>query len=169
MASDFRILIEDSIRLEQTAEKVYNEYARRFPEDTSFWTQLAHEEHCHAEMIKNTLKFFMSGSSFPREMICRSIEALEASNALADEVLEAARSGSLPLDHALALALKLEESAGELHLNKYVCERGMAQPEVFNVLTQCDCEHARRIRNLMKSKGLDAAEILEHLAHPSAF
>ncbi len=158
MTPTVQTLLEESIQLELNLARLYTLFNDHFAEDEDFWWQLAMEERSHAALLQQEKKQPQPLAFFPENLLSRDLEALRANNALI--VGEAGKFAATPCsrDEAFALALKIEQSAGEAHFQEFMDgENDSLTAEIFRQLASEDKNHARRIREYMKEAGIKEA------------
>ena len=148
-------VMNESIKLESHVADLYMIFGEAFPEDCAFWYQLHMEEKNHTSIIQSAREAWLSERQPPLELLAPNVdELIELNNKLAF-LLEEYKENPPSRELAFNLAVDLEESAGEAHL-----QNAMEQPptsalmELFQMLTGDDKKHAGRIRNYMRDKGI---------------
>ena len=156
MSENINQLIEEAIRLELKVAKIYLGFHHRFPEDADFWWKLAIEEKNHASLLRNGEQYFLKAGMFPCELVGSSLEALITANHDLERILQQEKEAPLPRASALNLAIKLEELAGEIHFQHAMQEKEMRSEALmlFQSLNEDDKDHADRIRDYMRRKGI---------------
>lgn len=151
-------LIEEAIKLELNVAEIYLSFHHRFPEDAGFWWKIAIEEKNHAALLRNGKQHFLDAGMFPNELVGNSLEALINANNELKSILRQ-EEGDAPPSRAAALnlALKLEELAGEIHFQHAMqqTEHPSEAIKLFQSLNEDDKDHADRIRNYMRQKGIE--------------
>lgn len=157
-------VMNESIKLELNVADLYMIFSEAFPEDCAFWHQLHMEEKNHASIIQSAREAWLSGREPPLELLAPNVdELIELNNKLASLLQEYEKTPPLR-EIAFNLALDLEKSAGEAHL-----QNAMEQPptstlmELFQMLTGDDKKHASRIRTYMRDKGIKIRSLLHKL------
>jgi len=154
---NLRQLIEEAIKLEFNVAEIYLSFHNRFPEDSGFWWKIAIEEKNHAALLKNGKQFFLDAGMFPDNLVGDSLEALINANNELEGILRQEKEAPPSRDVAFNLALKLEESAGEIHF-QYAMQQAKHPSEailLFQSLNEGDKDHAERIRNYMRLNGIE--------------
>ncbi len=156
MIEDLNQLIEEAIKLELNVAKIYLSFYHRFPEDASFWWKIALEEKGHASLLKHLRQHFMDDGMFPIELVGESLEILVNMNSTLKGILR--QGNEAPPSRAVAFnfALKLEESAGEFHLQNAQKKTGHVSEalKLLQSLNDADMKHADRIRSYMSKHGI---------------
>jgi ferritin len=148
-------LINEAIKVESNAAELYSIFHKAFPEDCPFWYQLHMEEENHASIIRSARETWLSGREFPLELLPSSLDDLLELNGKLASLIEEYKDNPPSRETAFNVALELEESAGEAHLQK-VMERPPTSTlmELFQILTGDDKKHASRIHAYMRDKGI---------------
>ena len=149
-------LIEEAIQLELNVAEIYLSFHHRFPEDAGFWWKLVIEEKNHAALLRSGEQNFLDAGMFPHELVSTSLETLINVNNELKNILE--QEGENPPSRAAAfsLAIRLEESAGEVHFQHAMqqAENPSDAIKLFQSLNESDKNHADRIRNYMQINGI---------------
>lgn len=155
-----RQLIEESIRLELNVAEIYLGFHHRFHGDADFWQQLVIEEKNHAALLRNGMQHFLDTRIFPGELACASLESLVNVNHELEHILKQEKEAPMPREAAFNLALKLEQSAGEIHFQHAMQETETPSEAIklFRNLNGDDRDHADRIRSYMRQKGIAEAD-----------
>lgn len=159
MSANLRRLLEESIKLESNIAELYFSFHSRFQEDASFWWNLALEEKCHASLLMSGEQRLLDTGLFPAEIVGESLEALVDMNGTLEGMLRQEKEAPPSKAVAFNLALKLEESAGEIHF-QYAMRKTELLSEAlksFQRLNEDDKNHADRIRNYMHQNGIAIA------------
>ena len=152
--SDLLQLANEAIQLEYNVSKLYMIFRNAYPEDTEFWWELVIEENNHVDLIKSGRDFFMPEGLFPYE-IFPSMDDLKEANKVLLSLLDKYENFPPTREEAFNLALKTELSAGEIHFQGAMTKSTDSQVlDLFQKLNQGDKDHAKRIRDYMKQKGI---------------
>jgi hypothetical protein len=149
MQADFELLIHEAIQLEFNVGKLYKLFYRLLPGDSDFWWKLAMEEENHAALLKTVRQMEASRVKIPMEILPTGVAELQEAN---NAILEAIADFEKQPDRAKAfkLALKIEQSAGESHYDKFMNDNSDSHiKEVFRKLNREDANHAERILQYM--------------------
>lgn len=151
-----RQLIEEAIKVELNVAEIYLGFHHRFREDAYFWWKLVLEEKNHAGLLKNGKQHFLDTGMFPDELLVTSLEALVNANHDLERILKQEKEAPLSRASAFNLAIKLEESVGEIHFQHAMqkIENPSEALKLFQSLNEDDKDHADRIRNYMLQKGI---------------
>lgn len=145
-------LIDESIRLELNAARLYLLFAEALDADVDFWKQLAAEEEHHAELLRVVRESFVKEGSFPHDLVSVSIELLAIGNATIDAMIEKVKSNPPTRVEACEAALIIEQDIGESYYSNFI-EQATSNPaeSVFRILNKGDQVHEERIQTLLKS------------------
>lgn len=140
-------ILEAAIELEKQVGELYMVFHHACPEDAGFWWQLALEEQNHAALLESGRRYFCERDLFPGQLLEIKLAALKG--ALAEIAGLRQRFAAAPptCDEALAIAIRLEEAAGELHFQETM-DSGETDPAsaLFQKLNGADKDHAARLR-----------------------
>ena len=151
-------LIDESIRMELNVAELYLFFQSAFPEDVEFWWQLALEEKNHAALIRSLKEHFLPLGKFPRDLLSSSLEDILESNAYIDRLLSRYRQQPPGREEAFRTACLLEDSAAEIHFQKFMSRKGSSKlDEIFRRLNADDRDHGERIRSYMAARGISPA------------
>lgn len=161
MSDDLRQLIEESTRMELNVAKVYLSFHHRFTEDANFWWKIAIEEENHAALLLSGEQYFLDAGMFPVELVETSLATLKNLNRELESIIRYEEESPLSRAAAFNLALKLEESAGEIHFQHamHETEHPSEAIKLFQSLNEADVDHADRIRGYMHRKGIGEAQV----------
>lgn len=156
---ELSLLFEESIKLELNAAGLYLAFCDAFPDDASFWKQLAEEERNHAALLQAGKDHFAPMGYFPEDLLSPSIRELKAANeavaVLARKCLETPPSR----EDAFNAALKLEQSAGEIHFQHFMERKTSSKIDnIFQQLNDDDRDHVARLQAYMKDHGIRLLE-----------
>lgn len=157
MSDDLQQLIEESIRMELYVAKVYLGFHHRFHEDANFWWKIAIEEENHAALLLSGGKYFLDAGMFPAELVETSLATLKNLNKELECIIRYEEESPLTRSAAFNLAIKLEESAGEIHYQHamHETEHPSEAIKLFQGLNEADVNHAERILNYMRRNSIE--------------
>ncbi len=159
MDKELSRLLDESIQLEMNAAALYLSFYRTFPEDAEFWWQLAMEEKNHAALLKSAKQGFVDEGYFPPEILTTNLDALVELNKLTKELLDEHKRKPPSRGSTFEIALKLEQSAGEIDFNLTMEKEGDSPAlKLFKRLNKDDKDHTRRIQDYMRRKGIGKSE-----------
>jgi ferritin len=148
-------LFEESINLELNVSKIYTHFYKLFPDDAAFWWKLVVEEKNHAALIRSGKEYFEPLRKFPHDLLAPLLQILKDANSRLDSLIKKYEETPPSREEALNIALKIEESAGELHFQKFMDkEANSTTDNIFKELNKGDKDHAMRICRYMKEHGI---------------
>jgi ferritin len=155
MDKDVISLIDESINLELYVADLYSLFYNFFPEDANFWWRLLLEEQNHAALIRSVKECFEPIGELPHGILAPFLRELKDMNSKLSTLIKEYKYVSPPRDVAFNIALELEESAGELHFQKFMEQETSSDiGEILKQLNKDDKDHADRIRSYMESHGI---------------
>jgi hypothetical protein len=155
MNNDVTSLIEESINLELNVSKLYTHFFKLFPDDAAFWWKLVVEEKNHAALIRSGKEYFEPLRKFPHDLLAPLLQILKDANSRLDSLIEKYEETPPSREEAFNIALKIEESAGELHFQKFMDkEANSTTDNIFKELNKGDKDHAMRICRYMEEHGI---------------
>ena len=155
MNNDVTSLIEESINLELNVSKIYTHFYKLFPDDAAFWWKLVVEEKNHAALIRSGKEYFEPLRKFPHDLLAPLLQILKDANSRLDSLIKKYEETPPSREEAFNIALKIEESAGELHFQKFMDkEANSTTDNIFKELNRDDKDHAKRISCYMEEHGI---------------
>jgi hypothetical protein len=156
MTEAFDLLLDESIQIELNAAELYRIFHTVFPEDADFWWKLHLEEKNHAALIRAGKEDFLPIGKFPLDMVTQSLEAVKRANSMLAALISEYQDTPPSRQDAFNAALLLEESAAELHFQKFMSKEAESKiDEIFQQLNMDDRNHAKRIRSYMEDHGME--------------
>ena len=152
MNDDLEKLLDEAINLEMNVSDLYFLFYELFPEDSQFWWTLVIEEKNHASLIESVKALSPIWGSYPIEMVSEKIEDLIAINKKIITIINEFKKNP-SRESAFVIALELEKSAGESHLQAFIKNENL--PKKLDSLKQLyieDKDHAERIQKYMIEK-----------------
>ena len=138
-------LLDEAIKIELGISKLYQVFSEEIVVDRDFWWKLALEEVNHASILRAG-KEMVSMDRFPKDIIPDSFEDLVISNLKIMEAQLEFRTNPQRIK-AFELAFHIENSASELHYQKYLGTEEMnGVRKIFQQLNRDDIDHAKRIK-----------------------
>jgi len=155
MNYDLEDFIEEAIKLELNAAEIYAIFSQAIPEDADFWSGLSWEERNHASLLKTARDIFMTPDRFPSEMLPAFILSLIESNNWLETVRQEYIKVRPDRQTAFAVALKIEDTAGEKHFQKVMENPSDSKiVKIFQKLCEDDINHYDRIKKYMNDVGV---------------
>lgn len=155
MNNDVASIIEESINLELNVSVLYSLFYKLFPDDAEFWWKLVLEEKNHAALIRSGKEYFEPINKFPHGLIPHNLQNLKDTNSKLLSIIKNFKNTPPSREEAFNIALKIENSAGELHFQNFMDEEANSTTDkIFKELNKDDKEHAMRIRSYMEQHGI---------------
>jgi ferritin len=151
MEKDLTALINESMNLELNVAELYLMFHDLFPEDAAFWWNLVVEEKNHAALFRSGEELFLSRSKFPVDLVRGPLQDLIDKNRELSSLIEEYERNPPSREEAFNIALSIENSAGELHFQRFMDkDPGSRMGEIFQQLNQDDKDHVEKISSYMK-------------------
>lgn len=146
------VILDEAIKLELTVSELYIMYNEYFPEDKDFWWRIAIEEKNHASLLESAKQFITSGIIKP-EMFYENISVLKEITEYCIETIRRFRENVPDRREAYEFALKLEDSAQEVHFQQMMntMDDGTHIIDILKKLNEDDVNHSERIKKLLDS------------------
>jgi len=152
-------VVEACAQLERKVGELYAVFHAAFPEHADFWMQLCLEEQNHAALFDSGQKYFAPVGRFPADLMAVSPKDLSAVSDRVGSLLVSYQRKLPSVEEAFNVALSLEQSAGEIHFQRFMEERGGSSlDQIFRQLNRDDKDHAERLRARMREFGIPIAE-----------
>ncbi len=144
-------VIEYAVKVEELVGELYEFFAEIFKEDFEFWYKIATEEEQHASIIKGAEELLIKQSNYYTEALSSIHEKLKNDVEQLRKIVDDNKANPPDRKGAFELAKKLENSAAELHFQKFITKSPDSKlEEVFQTLAQADKDHAERIEQYIK-------------------
>ena len=155
MEKDLTALIKESINLELNAANLYLLFHTLFPEDAVFWWELTLEEKNHAALLRSGKELFLPRDKFPHDLVEDRLQDLIDTNSELNSLIEEYEVNPPSREEAFNIALSVENSAGELHFQRFMDKKPSSRmAEIFQELNKDDKNHAERISSYMKCNSI---------------
>jgi ferritin len=155
MHKNITYLIKESINLELNVSNLYFLFHNIFPEDEEFWWKLVLEEKNHAALLQSGKEHFKPLKKFPYKLLHHNLQDLKDTNSTLLSLINKFNNTPPLREEAFNIALKIENSAGELHFQNFMDKEANSTTEnIFKKLNKDDKEHALRIRGYMETHGI---------------
>ena len=149
-------LIEESIKLELTVAELYQFFFSTFTEDSDFWWKLMIEEKGHAAILRSGKESFLPLNKFPKKLVSDSLHDVSNSIVKIENLLKAYKDNPPTRTEAFNTALKIEMSAGEVHLQEFLETKNKTSiDKVFQKLINSDKDHVSKLLDYMKMNNVD--------------
>lgn len=157
MNEEYAELLDESIKLELQVSDLYLVFHEAYPEDTEFWWDLMLEEKNHAALLRSIKGMSQQLDEFPQSIFAPVLKDLKDTNHQISELIKRCRKYPPTRKKALKIALKLENTAGELHYQHFMDDdHDQSISEIFKQLNGDDKDHAQKIKTHLES--LDALD-----------
>jgi len=151
--------IEACVELERNVADLYAVFHAVFPEHADFWMRLCIEEQNHAALFNSGHKYFAPIGKFPADLTSVSLNSLQIVNDRVRSLVARYRQQSPSVEEAFGVALAIEESAGEIHFQRFMKAPTQSPgDELFRRLNRDDKDHAERLRGRMRDFGIPIKE-----------
>ena len=151
MEEDLIPLIKESINLELNVAELYLAFYNLFPEDAAFWWKLTLEEENHAALLRTGKELYLPRNKFPRDLVHILLQDLIDKNKELNSLIEEYENNPPSREEAFNIALRIENSAYELHYQRFMDkEPSSRMEEIFQQLNQDDKNHVEKISAYMK-------------------
>lgn len=150
----FRIL-DETIQLELNVADLYLSFSYTFSEDKDFWSHLAVEERNHAALLRSGKLESLDKKHFPAKALTTNLDALVKVNKELKALVKEHQQKPSSRASAFEIAIKVEESTGEIDFSCFMeQEADSVASKLFSRVSSEDRDHARRLRNYMREKGI---------------
>ncbi len=149
-------ILNESIQLELNVADLYLSFGQAFSEDYDFWSQLAVEEKNHAALLRSGKLESLDKGHFQDNALKSNLDALiKVNKEIKELVKKHKRKRPSSRASAFEIAIKVEESTGEIDFSCFIeQEADSLALQFFSRVNREDRDHARRIRNYMREKGI---------------
>ena len=156
MDKELSRILDESIQMELNVADLYLSFCHAFAEDKDFWSHLAEEEGNHAAMLRSGKLESLDEGHFPAKILTTNLDALiKANKEIKELVKEHKQKPPSSRASAFEIAIKVEESTGEIDFSCFIeQEADLPALKLFRRVNSEDRDHARRIRNYMREKGI---------------
>ena len=156
MNKELSHLFDEAIQLELNVAELYKIFCTALPRDSFFWKELSMEEENHADLLQSGKDRFEPLGKFPIEMMSPSIQELKSVNSEIQDIIKKYQDTIPSREDAFNIALKLEQSAGELHFQQFMEKESESELDrIFQRLNRDDKDHAEKLREYMNSHDIN--------------
>ena len=156
MNKELSQLFYESIQLELNVAELYKIFCTALPHDSFFWKNLSMEEENHADLLQSGKDRFGPLDRFPIEMMSPSIQELKSVNSEIQDIIKKYQDTIPSREDAFNIALKLEQSAGELHFQQFMEKESESELDrIFQRLNKDDKDHAEKLREYMNDHDIN--------------
>ena len=155
MDKELSRILDETIQLELNVADLYLSFSHGFSEDKDFWLQLAVEEKNHAALLRSGKLESLNKGLFPAKVLTTNLDALIKVNKEIKALVKEHTQKPPSRGSAFEIAIKVEESTGEIDFSCFM-EQAAHSPalELFSRVNSEDRDHALRLRNYMREKGI---------------
>ena len=141
-------VVDHLIKLEKSLNLLYLYFGELFPDDSSFWNQLAEEENNHASILDNYKKYLpIEFQKMDKKPLIQTEEDIRKN-------LKDFKNFPPTIEAALNFSYLIENNAGEIHYQSLLMQNSSAETiRVFQILNFADKDHAKRIKDYLLRKG----------------
>ncbi len=144
---DKNAFIDGYMKVEESAASIYKDLMQIFPEHNDFWKNLYDDETDHLSFL-NDVKSLGLINELQKIDLPPSMPIINETLKQAGVITEKITSGSLALDDALTMTLKLEESMVETYTNKVIAHLMSCENETcFEKIIADEKTHINKIKN----------------------
>ena len=156
MDEELSQILDESIQLELNVADLYLSFCHAFAEDKDFWSHLAEEEGNHAALLRSGKLESLDEGHFPAKILTTNLDALiKANKEIKELVKEHKQKPPSSRASAFEIAIKVEESTGEIDFSCFMEQQADSPAlKLLRRVDRDDRDHARRIRNYMREKGI---------------
>ena len=155
MEEDLAPLIKESINLELNVAELYLVFYNLFSDDAAFWWKMTVEEENHAALLRSGKELYLPRNKFPRNLVHGLLQDLIDKNRELNALIEEYGRNPPSREEAFNIALSIENSAYELHFQKFMDKKPSSRmEEIFQQLNQDDKNHAEKIIMYMKQHNI---------------
>ncbi|MGE5305851.1 MAG: hypothetical protein ACM3TN_21265 [Alphaproteobacteria bacterium] len=148
-------ILDETIQLELNVADLYLSFGHAFSEDKDFWSQLAVEEKNHAALLRSGKLESVDKGQFPAKALTTNLNALVKVNTELKALVKKHKRKPPSRVAAFETAIKVEESTGEIDFSCFMGQVADSLAlQLFSRVNSEDKDHARRLRNYMREKGI---------------
>jgi rubrerythrin len=145
-------IIELLAEHEKEISRLYQEYARKFPEQKDFWSKIAREEIEHASWIFKLRSKIKEGTLYFKEGRFK-MEAIKTSLEYLKSQITEAQNNKISAKNALSVARDIENGVIEKKFFEVFEPDCREIKQVFLDLATATREHSNRIEKIWKETG----------------
>lgn len=132
---------------EEAIHDLYSEYAEKFPEYASFWSDMASDEKRHAGIIRGLWKKICDTSIFIDEKKFRMYSVKMSVSYIKDRAIEA-RNVKITMQKALSIAKDIENALIETSFSDSLSGNSSEMIKILDLLADETRKHAQKINTL---------------------
>jgi len=139
--------------MERVVANIYNTFVQLFPEEKSFWQDIAQDERDHASWL-SSVNFFEMIDLLPSKELIPTMELIHNSLKFAENKNRHLRSNPMSLEDGLKLALNLEETMVEIFANQLIANvLATSYESLSQKILMAEKIHIDKIEDMMIRKG----------------
>ena len=155
MNKELKQIINESVQLELNVTKLYKIFNQAFQEDANFWWTLSEEEENHANLIRKVGGLDFLTYKIIAEMLPVKLQEIREANEKISSCIDEYKSNPPSREEAFNVALEIEESAGEIHYQRFMRKESDDMiAQTFQKLNNDDKDHFARLRSYMNEHGI---------------
>jgi rubrerythrin len=155
MDKELSRILDETIRLEVNVADLYLSFSHAFSDDKDFWLLLAVEEKNHAALLRSGKLEALDKGDFPAKALTTNLDALVKVNKEIRAFVREYKHKPPSRASAFEIAIKVEESTGEIDFSCFMEQAADSlASKLFSRVNSEDRDHARRLRNYMREKGI---------------
>ena len=113
------------------------------------------EEKNHAALIRSGKEYFEPLNKFPHDLLANSLQKVKDTSSSLKSMIKKLESDPPLRQEAFNIAFEIENSASELHFQKFMNkEVNLKIDDIFKRLNKDDKDHALRISSYMEKHGI---------------
>lgn len=148
-------ILDETIQIELNLADLYLSFGQAFAEDRDFWLRLATEEKNHAALLRSGKLESADSDDFPAKALTTNLDALVKVRKEIKALIKEWKRKPPSRASAFETAIKFEESTGEIDFSCFMAQAGESlAAKLFARVNSEDRDHARRLRNYMREKGI---------------
>ncbi len=161
MDKELSRILDETIQLELNVADLYLSFSHAFSEDKDFWWVLAEEEKNHAALLRTGKLESLDKRRFPAKALTTNLDALIKVNKEIKALVKKHKQKAPLRASAFEIAIKVEESTGEIDFSCFMRqEADSLAGKFFSRVNSEDKDHARRLRDYMREKGIGIPGIM---------
>ena len=155
MNKKLKQIIDESVQLELNVAELYKIFNQAFQEGPYFWWTLSEEEENHANLIRKVGGLDFLTYKIIAEMLPAKLHEIREANEKIYSCIDEYKSNPPSREEAFNVALEFEESAGEIHYQRFMKKESDDMiTQTFQKLNNDDKDHGERLRSYMNENGI---------------
>jgi len=155
MNKKLKQIIDESVQLELNVAELYKIFNQAFQEDAYFWLKLSEEEENHANLIRKVGGLAFLTYKIIAKMLPAKLQEIREANEKISSCIDEYKSNPPSREEAFNVALEFEESAVEIHYQRFMRKESDDMiAQTFQKLNNDDRDHFARLRSYMNEHGI---------------